>query len=287
MEVFIQAIINGILLGGLYSAIALGMSTTFGIVKIVNLAHGDLLILGSYLSLVFVGWMGINPLVSIPLILPFMFLVGFCFQKFLLNRVLGEAMEPPLLVAFGVAVIMQNLLLLIFTPDARSLPTELGLANISLPGGLSIPSIYLVDFLIGAFLILALYGFFKFSYIGRAIRAAADDEIGASLMGVNTSNIYSYAMGIAIATAGIAGVLVGMTFNFYPHSGSQYLIIAFGVIIIGGLGSMKGTLIGGIILGLAQLLGSYFFGAGYQLLSGYVVLLIVLGLRPQGLFSKI
>lgn len=287
MEVFIQAVINGILLGGLYSIIALGLSTIFGIVKIVNLAHGDLLILGSFLSLVFVSWLGINPLISIPIVLPFMFLVGFCLQKFLLNPVLGDAMEPPLLVAFGVAVIVQNLLLLIFTPDARSLPTDLALTSIAVPGGLSIPFIYLLDFLIAAALIIVLYGFFKFSYLGRAIRAASDDSIGASLVGVNTRNIYSYAMGIAIATAGVGGVLVGMTFNFYPHSGGQYLIIAFGVIIIGGLGSMKGTLIGGIILGLAQLLGSYFFGAGYQLLSGYVVLLIVLGLRPQGLFSKI
>ena len=123
--------------------------------------------------------------------------------------------------------------------------------------------------------------------MGRAIRAASDDEVAAQLMGVNTRNIYAKAMGIAMMTAGVAGVLVGMTFTFYPHTGPQYLIIAFGVVVIGGLGSMKGTLLGGLILALAQLLGAQFFGPGYQLFCGYVVLLIVLAVRPQGIFGTV
>jgi len=287
VENLLQPILNGILLGGLYAIIALGMSTMFGIVKLVNLAHGDLMILSSYLSLVLVSWLGVSPILTLIVVAPIMFFVGFFIQGFLLNRVLGKEMEPPLLVAFGLSIILQNFLLLIFTPDARSLMTGLAIKTISLGGSLNLPVIYFVDFMIGVAVIFGLQAFFKFTYLGRAIRAASDDEIGARLMGINTKNIYAYAMGIAMVTAAVAGVLVGMTFTFYPHTGPQYLIIAFGVIIIGGVGSMKGTLAGGVILGVAQLLGAHFTGPGYQLLIGYVVFLIVLGIRPQGIFGKI
>jgi len=287
MEGLLQPILNGILLGGLYAVIAIGMSTIFGIVKLVNLAHGDLMILSGYLSLVFISWLGIGPLLSLVLVVPIMFFVGFAIQAFLLNRVLGKEMEPPLLVAFGLSIIIQNFLLLVFTPDARSLMTGLSVKTISLGERLNLPVLYLVDFLMGVLVIVALFLFFKNTYMGRAIRAASDDETGARLMGVNTRKIYAHAMGIAMMTAAVAGVLLGMTFTFYPHTGPQYLIIAFGVVIIGGLGSMKGCLAGGLILALAQLLGAHFTGPGYQLLFGYGVLLVVLGMRPQGLFGKV
>ncbi|MBW1997718.1 MAG: branched-chain amino acid ABC transporter permease [Deltaproteobacteria bacterium] len=283
----LQPILNGILLGGLYAVVAIGMTTMFGIVKLVNLAHGDLMILAGYLSLVVVTWLGVSPLVTLIVVVPAMFFLGFFIQGFLLNRVLGKEMEPPLLVAFGLSIIVQNFLLLVFTPDARSLMTSLSVMTIPLGERLNLPVLYLVDFLFGSFVILALYMFFRSTYMGRAIRAASDDEIAARLMGVNTRRIYAYAMGIAMTTAGVAGVLIGMTFTFYPHTGPQYLIIAMGVMIIGGLGSMKGCLAGGLILALAQLLGAHFTGPGYQLLFGYGVLLFVLGIRPQGLFGKI
>ncbi len=286
MEDLIQPILNGILLGGLYAVIAIGMSTMFGIVKLVNLAHGDLMILSSYLGLVIVSQLGINPLMSLIGIIPLMFVLGYIIQRFLLNRVLGKEMEPPLLVAFGLSIILQNFLLLVFTPDARSLMTDLAIQTIPLGEHLNLPVLYLVDFLMGCGVILALHLFFKYTYSGRAIRAASDDETAASLMGVNTRHIYAYAMGIAMMTAAVAGVLVGMTFTFYPHTGPQYLVLAFGVVIIGGLGSMIGTLVGGLILAEAQLLGAHFTGPGYQLLIGYVVLLVVLGVRPQGIFGK-
>lgn len=287
MEDLIQPLLNGILLGGLYAVIALGLSTMFGIVKLVNLAHGDLMILSSYLSLVFISWLGVTPLLSIVFVVPIMFGLGFVIQAFLLNRVLGKEMEPPLLVAFGLSIILQNVLLLVFTPDARSLMTNLAIKTIPLGGIINLPVIYLVDFLLGCGVILALRIFFRNTYLGRAIRAASDDEMGARLMGINTKHIYAYAMGISMMTAAVAGILIGMTFTFYPHTGPQYLIIAFGVVIIGGLGSMMGTLVGGLILAVSQLLGAHFLGPGYQLLIGYLVLLIVLGVRPQGIFGKV
>jgi branched-chain amino acid transport system permease protein len=287
MEAYAQPILNGILLGGLYAIIAIGMSTMFGIVRLVNLAHGDLMILASFLALTVVSLFGVNPVWTVLIVVPVMYFVGFFVQGFLLNRVLGKAMEPPLLVAFGISIILQNLLLLIYTPDARSLKTSIAVQSIPLTGYVSIPVMYLVDFAAGLAVIVALYLFFQRTYMGRAIRAASDDEVAARLMGINTRNIYAKAMGIAMMTAGVAGVLLGMTFTFYPHTGPQYLIIAFGVVVIGGLGSMKGTLAGGLILAVAQLLGAQVFGPGFQLFCGYVVLLIVLALRPQGIFGRV
>lgn len=282
-----QPILNGILLGGLYALIAIGMSMMFGIVKLVNLAHGDMMILSSYLALVFATWLGISPFVTLGLTMPVMFVVGYLFQGVLLNRVLGKGMEPPLLVAFGMSIILQNFLLMVFTPDARSLITSLSTQSIVVTDYLSISVLYMVNFFMALLVIILLYFFFQKTYLGRGIRAASDDEVAARLMGINTHRTYGLAMGIAMMTAAVAGALVGMTFTFYPHTGPQYLIIAFGVVVIGGLGSIKGTFLGGFILALAQLLGAQFLGPGFQLLSGYVVLLIVLAIRPQGIFGSV
>jgi branched-chain amino acid transport system permease protein len=286
MEGLAQDILNGLLLGGLYAIVAIGLSTIFGIVRLVNLAHGDLMILASCLSLFLISALSVSPLLTLVAIMPVMFAIGYILQRFLLNRVLGEEMEPPLLVAFGVSIILQNLMLMTFTPDARSLMSDLSLMTFSLGGNLSVPVLYLINFCIALAVIAGQHYFLQNTYMGRGIRAASDDKYAAQLMGVNTKNTYAVAMGIAVMTAGVAGVLVGMTFTFYPHSGPQYLIIAFGVVVIGGLGSMKGTFVGGLILALAQIMGARVFGPGYQLLCGYVVLLIVLAVRPQGILGR-
>jgi len=279
-------IMNGLLLGGLYGIVGIGMSLIFGIVRVVNLAHGDLVILASYLSLVTLSIFNVSPLLTLILVIPAMFLIGFLIQYYLVNRVLGQGMNPPLLVAFGLSIILQNLLLLVFTPDARALLTSISIATLPIGNFINIPVVYLVDFIGSLLTILLLSRFFNRTYLGKAIRAASDDEGAAQLMGINTKKIYAWAMAIAGGTAAIAGVLVGMTFTFYPHTGPDYLIIAFGVVIIGGLGSLIGTFMGGLILGLAQILGAHFLGPGFQLLSGYLILLIVLAFKPTGLFAK-
>jgi len=286
MQDLLQAILNGILLGGLYAAVAVGLSMIFGIVRMVNLAHGDLMIVGAYLSMVCTSTVGMNPLLTLVLVVPLMFAAGFVMQKYLFNHVLRKGMESPLIVALGVSVAMQNILLLVFSPDAGSLATDVSMLTIHLSNSLSAPASYLIGFLVSIMMIVALHAFLASSNIGRAIRAASDDEDAAQLMGIDTGVTYACAMGIAAATAAVAGVLVGMTFTFYPHTGPQYLLTAFGVVIIGGVGSMIGTLLGGMLLGLAQLLGAHFFGAGYQLLAGYIVMLALLCLRPQGMFGR-
>ena len=193
---YAQPILQGILLGGLYAVIGVGMSMIFGIMRLTNLAHGDLMILASYSSFVAITLLGIHPLISLVIVVPLMFVVGFVVQNYLLNRVLGKGMEPPLLVTFGLSIILQNALLWRFTHDGKTLTSELATMSIPVTDYLSIPVIYLLDFVIGALIILGLSQFFQRTYLGRAIRAASDDEEVAKLMGISTRRIYGYAMGI-------------------------------------------------------------------------------------------
>jgi branched-chain amino acid transport system permease protein len=282
----LEPLINGILLGGLYAVIGIGLSMVFGIMKQVNLAHGELMILSSYFSLLFLQVLGLHPLLTLFLIIPLMFFIGYLLQIFLFNRGMQRGMEPFLMISFGLSIILQNALLLIFTPDARSLKTALVIKSINLFGLLHIPLIYLLNFTMGLLVLVLLQQFMKRTYLGWAINASADNVTAAKLMGINAKKVYAYAMGIAAVTAAISGVLVGMTFTFYPHSGTQYLIIAFGVVIIGGLGSLPGTFIGGLVLGVSQLFGGRILGPGFQLLSGYMILLIVLTIRPHGILGR-
>jgi len=282
---YLEPLINGILLGGLYGVVGIGLSMVFGIMRQVNLAHGELMILSSYLSLLFLQVLGLHPLLTLFLVAPLMFFIGYLIQIFLFNRVMQRGMEPFLMISFGLSIIIQNALLLIFTPDARSLETAMVIKGVDVFGRFNIPLIYLVNFAVGVLVLTALQQFMKRTYMGWAINASADNETAAKLMGINVNKVYAYAMGIAAVTAAISGVLVGMTFTFYPHSGTQYLIIAFGVVIIGGLGSLPGTFLGGLVLGVSQLFGGRILGPGFQLLSGYIILLIILTLRPQGILG--
>lgn len=282
----IEPLVNGILLGGLYAVIGIGLSLIFGIMRQVNLAHGEIMIIASYFSLVFLQLFGIHPLATFLFVIPAIFILGYLIQSFLFNRVLEKGMESYLMISFGLSIILQNLMLLIFTPDARTLQTSLAIKSLKVFDFFNIPVILLVDFLTGLIVLGLLHFVLKKTYLGWAIRAASDDLTVARLMGINPKKLYALAMGIAVITAAISGVLVGMTFTFYPHSGTQYLIIAFGVVIIGGLGSLPGTFLGGLILGVSQLLGGRIIGPGLQLLSGYLILLIVLTIKPQGILGR-
>lgn len=283
---YLEAIINGILLGGLYAVVGIGLSIIFGIMRQVNLAHGELMILSSYFSLLTLQVLGIHPLLTVLAVLPVMFFLGYVIQAFLFNRVMHRGMEPFLMISFGLSIIIQNSLLLIFTPDARSLKTALVVQSLDVFGYFHLPVIYLVNFGAALLVLILLQQLMKRTYLGWAISAAADDLTATKLMGIDPKRVYALTMGIAAVTAAVSGILVGVTFTFYPHSGTQYLIIAFGVVIIGGLGSLPGTFLGGMILGVSQLMGGRILGPGFQLLSGYLILLIVLTVRPQGILGR-
>ncbi len=277
----LQYIINGILLGGVYALLGVGMTMIFGIVKLTNLAHGEFVIIGAYLSTLLARAMGVSPILSLSISFPFMFLIGVGLQSGRINRVMLKGSEPALLVTFGISIILQDAMLLIFSADAQHAQTRLASKALRL-GGISISALDVVLLVISIISIVILSLFLNKTYMGRAIRATSDDTQAASLMGVSVKRTYGIAMGIAMATAAVAGMCIGMKWTFYPSSGGSYLLIAFGVVVIGGMGSIPGTLIGGLIFGLAQVIG----GANYGLLISYIILIIMLAVRPQGLLKK-
>lgn len=278
-------IVMGLLLGGLYAVVALGLSLVFGVIKEINIAHGDLVILGSYFGYVALTVFGIDPILSLVIGMPILFCLGFVIQKYLLNRAFKISMDATLIIAFGISLILQNTYQLIWTPMARGLTTSYALESFS-AGPVHVPLTYLLDFLAAILVMVFLHLFLKRTYLGRAIRAAAQDRKTAHLMGINTDRVYAYTFAISMALAAVAGIFLGLTFSFTPISGMSFLIIALGVVVLGGLGSIVGTFVGGIAFGLAQTLGGYFFGVAAQMLVAYVMVLVVLAVIPRGIFGR-
>jgi branched-chain amino acid transport system permease protein len=278
-------VVMGLLLGGLYALIALGLSMVFGVMKLINLAHGDIVILGSYIAYALMSYLGLDPVLSLIIGIPAMFILGFGIQKYLMGRCFGISAEAPLIIAFGISLVIQNGNQIMWTPLSRGLNTSYSLLSFHL-GQLQFPLSYLLDFIAGILVMIGLREFLTRTYLGKAITAASQDKKAAQLMGINTHRVYGYAFAIAAVSAAVAGVFFGMTFPFTPTSGISLLTIAFGTVIIGGLGSMLGTFIGGVILGIVQTVGGYFFGPATQMLMVYLIILFILAIRPQGLFGR-
>src|SRR4030067_783532 len=277
-------IVMGILRGGLYSLVALVPSLVFGVMKLINVAHGDLVLMSTYLAFSMMTSFGLDPILSLVIGMPVMFVIGSAIQRYLLNRAFKISMEAPLIIAFGIPIILQNFYQIVWTPLSRGLTPSYAMLSFSI-GGLNVPLVYGLDFAVSLIVMLALREFMKRTYVGQAINAASQDRGAAQLMGINANRVYAFAFAIAMVLAAIAGVFLGLTFPFTPQSGVSFLIIAFGVVVLGGLGSIVGTFIGGLVMGLAQTLGGYFLGASAQMLVAYLIVLVALGVKPQGIFG--
>ena len=277
----LQLIINGILLGGVYAVMGVGMTMIFGIVKLTNLAHGEFIIIGSYASTLLATALGCDPIITLIITIPCMFGLGVLLQSGLINRVMLKGSEPALLVTFGLSIILQDVMLLLFTADARHTGGAYSSVVISI-GSISIALLDIILLVISLITIAILSWFLRKTYLGRSIRATSDDTQAASLMGVSVKRTYGIAMGIAMATAAVAGLCVALKWTYYPSSGGSYLLTSFGVVVIGGMGSIPGALVAGFIFGIATVCG----GANYGTLVGYIILIIFLAVRPQGLFNK-
>jgi branched-chain amino acid transport system permease protein len=283
----VNTVVQGILLGGLYALFATGLSLIFGVMRVVNLAHGVLTLLAAYLALVVVRHTPLGPLAALALVIPAMFLLGYLIQRFLLNFTLGGGVLPPLLVTFGLAVIVENILLKVFSADSQGLDAgRIENASIHVTGRLAIGWLPLTIFLVAVLLLLSLQVLFDRTRFGRALRATSDDQEAAQLMAIDNRHTYAMAMGIALGIAAVAGVFVGVRTTFGPLDGPMLLIFAFEAVIIGGLGSLWGTLVGGVILGVAQTMGAQYIGPGWFQLTGHLVFLAVLAVRPTGLFAR-
>jgi branched-chain amino acid transport system permease protein len=287
MTLWINVIIQGVLIGGLYAMFAAGLSLIFGIMRLVNIAHGDLIVLAAYLALVVSSSLGLNPIVSLVIVVPLMAAIGYVLQRVLLNRTLGDDLLPPLLVTFGLSVIIQNALLEVFTADSVRLQAgAIEVASIPIIPGISIGVLPLLQFVAAVAVIGGMQVLFYRTALGRAFRATSDDPAVAQLMGLDNRHVFALGMALSLAIVAIAGVLLAIRTNFDPSIGPARLIFGFESVIIGGLGSLWGTLAGGIVLGVAQGIGAQ-IDPGWQVLAGHLAFLVVLAVRPEGLFPKV
>ena len=281
-----DTVIEGVLLGGVYALFALGLSLIFGIMRLVNLAHGDLILLAAYLVLSVTTALGVPLVAASLLVVVVMFAAGFALQRLVLERVLGDDILPPLLVTFGLSIVIQNGLLLGYGADSRRLQAgAFESSSVTLAPGLSIGLAPLAALLTAVAAVALLQLIFYRTSLGRAFRATADSPPIAQLMGINERSVYAIAVGLSVAVSVIAAITFGIRANFDPSIGPARLLYAFEAVIIGGLGSLWGTLAGGIVLGLAQTIGAR-INPEWQILAGHLTFLAVLMVRPRGLFPS-
>jgi branched-chain amino acid transport system permease protein len=280
---WLNALVQGILLGGLYALFACGLSIMFGVMRIVNLAHGDLAVLGAFLAYSVVSSTPINLLGATIVVIPAFAVLGYLTQRGLIQRASRVGPLSTLLVTFGLSIIIQNLLLQVYSADTRSLPAgSLVSASLKLSNQISISYLALLTFGLAVAVLLGLQAFLSRTALGRMLRATSDDREAAALVGADTRHVYAVATAIAFATVALAGLLFAMRSSFDPSIGPTRLLFAFEAVVIGGLGSLWGTLVGGMVLGLAQTLGAQVDPA-WTLLGGHLIFLAVLAFRPQGL----
>ena len=285
LPALLQALATGLLIGALLALAALGLSLVVGVVRIVNLMHGELVLLGAYAAFMLVQLTGLNPLVIAPLAALIVALVGMPVERYLLHPVSKFGEEAPLLTTFAISIIAQNLLVYFFGGDTRAIDSGVGGIRFSI-GPVNLPLLYLIGFAASLLICLLVHQLIAHSAFGRRIRASAENPGDAAVVGVPVRRMYALSFALAAGVSGLGGALLGMVFAFTPASGVEFLLTGFTVVVLGGLGSVKGTLLGGLALGVFESLGATVFGDGYRLFVGLVAFLVFLTLRPQGLFGR-
>ena len=281
----VEVFLNGIFNGSLYALFGIGLALTLGLMRQINLAHGDLIVLSAYAALEATRATNLHPLIVMPLVAAVMYVIGWALQRVLIQRVMGRGETSPLLITFGLSMVLQSAMQLVFTADTASLdPGPLGTASVRLgPWALGVLPILTLCVSVAVFALTA--AMFNATSFGRAVRATADDSRTARLMGINTSNIFAHAMGLSIAVSAVAAILFGMRGTFAPFVGGNWMLYSFETVVLGGLGSIWGTFVGGLVLGISQALGGL-IQPSFAPLMGHIVFLLVLMLRPRGLFAK-
>lgn len=284
-QALLQAVSSGVLLGGLYALSALGLSLVLGVMRLVNLVHGELVVLGSYLGYVALTAFGIDPLLALPLVFVLVAVVGYPVHRVLLEPVTKWGEEAPLLTTFALSIIVQNLFIRVFTGDTRALDRPYTRTAFTVLG-ITFPTIYLVGFAVSLVVTAAVYLLMTRTGFGRRLRASAEDPVAAAIVGVSVARVHglTYALGAGLAAMG--GILIALCFSFTPTSGTEYLLVWFTIVVLGGLGSVFGTFAGGVTLGVIQSIGAVTLGDGYRTFVGLVLFLVLLAVRPQGLFQR-
>ena len=285
MAVFLQSVLSGILVGGIYALIGIGLTIIFGVMRIINFAHGELMMLGMYLTWMLFAFLHVDPFLSIVIVAPVMFLWGAFLQKALINRVLNALPQNQILLTIGLGLVMSNTVMLVATSDYRILTTTYPSSSYSL-FGLSVPQSLLYAFLITAGITVALYWFLLKTDTGQAIRATAQDREAAQLMGINVRRMSVLAFGLGAALAGTAGALISPTYYIFPQVGSTFTLKAFVIVVLGGMGSVVGATLGGIIIGVTESLAAIYVAGGLKELVVFVLFLALLLFKPSGLLGK-
>ncbi len=285
MIVFLQSLLSGVLVGGVYALIGIGLTLVFGVMRVINFAHGDLLMLGMYLAFFAFQLLHVDPFVSIVIVIPAMFLFGMLLQRAFINRVLDALPQNQILLTIGLGLILSNTMMLVFTSDYRILSTTYSSSSVRI-GGISISEPLFFSFLITGVITFLLYTFLLRTNMGQAIRATAQDRDAAQLMGINVRRMGLVAMGIGAALAGTAGALIAPTYYIYPQVGGAFTLKAFVIVVLGGMGSIVGATLGGIIIGVVESMAAVYISSGLKELFVYLLFLIVLLVKPSGLLGK-
>jgi len=285
LSLFLQSLISGILIGGAYALIGIGLTLIFGVMRVTNFAHGELLMVGMYLTYFAFKLAGIDPFVSVLLVIPTMFVLGAVLQRTLIQRLLGTLPQNQILLTIGLGLVLSNTSMLLFTSDYRIISTPYSSASVRL-GTVSISQPLLISFLVTAALSAALYWFLSRTFTGRAIRATAQDRDAAQLMGVDVQRMGVIAFGIGAALAGTAGTLISPTYYIFPQVGGAFTLKAFVIVVLGGMGSVAGATLGGIIIGVVESLAAVYASASVKEIFVYVLFLAVLLVKPSGLLGK-
>jgi branched-chain amino acid transport system permease protein len=285
MTIFLQSLLSGVLIGGAYALIGVGLTIIFGVMRIINFAHGDLVMLGMYASFFLFTLGNVDPFVSIVFVFPLLFLFGAILQKTVINQVLNALPQNQILLTIGIGLILSNTMMLLFTSDYRIISTTYSSGSFRL-GEISISTPLLLSFVITAAVTAALYWFLLKTDTGQAIRATAQDRDAAQLMGVNVKRMSILATGIGAGLAAVAGSLISPTYYIFPQVGQPFTLKAFVIVVLGGMGSVMGATVGGIIIGATESLAGAYISSGLKDLVVYVLFLLILLFKPAGLFGK-
>jgi branched-chain amino acid transport system permease protein len=285
MTIFLQSLLSGVLIGGAYALIGVGLTIIFGVMRIINFAHGDLVMLGMYASYFLFTLGNVDPFVSIVFVFPLLFLFGAILQKTVINQVLNALPQNQILLTIGIGLILSNTMMLLFTSDYRIISTTYSSGSFQL-GEISVSTPLLLSFVITAAVTAALYWFLLKTDTGQAIRATAQDRDAAQLMGVNVKRMSILATGIGAGLAAVAGSLISPTYYIFPQVGQPFTLKAFVIVVLGGMGSVMGATVGGIIIGATESLAGAYISSGLKDLVVYVLFLLILLFKPAGLFGK-
>lgn len=280
-----NSLASGLLLGGMLGLTALGLSISLGVMRLVNLAHGELLVGGAYLGWFALSALGLDPLLGLPLVGLAMAALAWPFQRLLIAPLAGKGMEAPMMTMFGASIILQNLYLLAFRADTRTLEAPYATRPLHL-GPVTVPLIYVLGCAIAVVLVLAVHQLVSRSAFGRELRASAADPVAAAALGVNVPRVHALSFALGAGTAAMGGVLIGTAFAFTPTAGATHLLLSFAVVVLGGIGNLAGTLLAGFALGLLQSLGAVLLGDGWRDFVGLMLFLLALALRPQGIVQS-